>query len=199
MKAYIFIRHGESTINVEKILSDDVNGNTLTEQGQKQAERTAEQLKGLKFDGIVSSPIRRAYDTAEIISNYLGLDIKIDDRLKEVYLGKASGHSINEFVNDLYPNSHITGNIRETLGMETWEHLQERVKACMNDYKGKYIFVSHSDPIRAIASYYLNFSEGESFGIAIKNASMTVIGKEPLRLLCLGAINLDDKIKSIFS
>ncbi|WP_337860997.1 2,3-diphosphoglycerate-dependent phosphoglycerate mutase [Ferroplasma sp.] len=199
MKAYIFIRHGESNINVEKILSDDISGNTLTELGEQQAERTAEQLKGLKFDGIVSSPIKRAYDTAKIISNYVGLDIKIDERLKEVYLGKAKGHKADEFVNNLYPNTHITGDIRETLGMETWEHLQERVKACMSDYRGKYIFVSHSDPIRAIASNYLGFSEGESFGMAIKNASMTVIGKEPLKLLCLGAINLDDKIKSIFS
>ena len=199
MNSYIFIRHGESNINVAKILSDDVDDNTLTDTGKKQAERTAQQLSGLKFDGIVSSPIKRAYDTANIISKYVGLDISIDDRLKEVYLGKAQGHNINEFLDSLYPNSHITGNIRETLGMETWEHLQERVKYCMDDYKGKYIFVSHSDPIRAIASYYLGFSEGESFGMAIKNASMTVVGEEPMKLLCLGAINLDEKIKSVFS
>ena len=62
-----------------------------------------------------------------------------------------------------------------------------------------YIFVSHSDPIRAIASYYMGLSEGESFGMAIKNGSMTVIARSPLKLLSLGAINLDDKIKSIFS
>ena len=198
MKSYIFIRHGESNINVAKILSDNVDDNTLTDIGKKQAERTAQQLSRLKFDGIVSSPIKRAYDTANIISKYVGLDISVDDRLKEVYLGKAQGHSINEFLDSLYPNSHITGNIRETLDMETWEHLQERVKSCMDDYKGKYIFVSHSDPIRAIASYYLGFSEGESFGMAIKNASMTVVGKEPMKLLCLGAINLDEKIKSVF-
>ncbi len=199
MKSYIFVRHGESNINVEKVLSDDVDHNTLTDTGKKQAERTGEQLTGLKFDGIVSSPIKRAYDTASIISNYVGLDVSVDDRLREVYLGKANGHNINEFLDALYPNSHITGNVRDTLGMEAWKHLQERVIACMDDYKGRYIFVSHSDPIRAIAAYYLDFSEGESFGMAIKNASMTVIAKSPLKLLCLGAINLDDKIRAIFS
>lgn len=199
MRGYIFIRHGESNINVEKVLSDDVDHNTLTDTGEKQAERTGEQLTGLKFDGIISSPIKRAYDTANIISNYVGLDVKIDDRLREVYLGNANGHNINEFLDTLYPNSHITGKVRDSLGMETWEHLQERVKACMDDYKGKYIFVSHSDPIRAIASYYMGLSEGESFGMAIKNASMTVIARSPLKVLSLGAINLDDKIKSIFS
>jgi len=199
MKSYIFIRHGESNINVEKVLSDDVDHNTLTDKGKQQAERTGEQLSGIKFDGIISSPIKRAYDTANIISNYIGMDVKVDDRLREVYLGKAKGHNIDEFLDKLYPNSHITGDVRETLGMEPWEHLQERVKECMDDYKGKYIFVSHSDPIRAIASYYLGFSEGESFGMAIKNASMTVIAKSPLKLLCLGAINLDDKIRNTFA
>ncbi len=198
MRAYIFIRHGESDINVAKLLSDDNENNFLTEQGKMQAERTAMQLQGLKFDGIVSSPIKRAYDTATIISNYTGLDIKIDDRLREIDLGKANGHSITEFQDELYPNSHITGEKRDSLGMEPWQHLWKRVKGCIDDNHGKYIFVSHSDPIRAIASYYLHFSEADSFGMAIKNASMTVIGKEPPRVLCLGAINLDNKIKTIF-
>ncbi|MCL4454015.1 2,3-diphosphoglycerate-dependent phosphoglycerate mutase [Ferroplasma sp.] len=199
MKSYIFIRHGESDINVAKLLSDDTENNSLTDQGKQQVERTAMQLRGLKFDGIVSSPIKRAYDTATIISNYTGLSIKIDDRLREVYLGKANGHHITEFQDELYPNSHITGEMRDNLGMEPWDHLWKRVKGCMDDNRGKYIFVSHSDPIRAIASYYLGFSEADSFGMAIKNASMTVIGREPPRVLCLGAINLDDKIRSIFS
>jgi len=35
--------------------------------------------------------------------------------------------------------------------------------------------------------------------MAIKNASMTVIAKSPLKLLCLGAINLDDKIRNTFA
>jgi probable phosphoglycerate mutase len=199
MRAYIFIRHGESDINVAKLLSDDNENNSLTETGKMQAERTAMQLQGMKFDGIVSSPIKRAYDTATIISNYTGLDIKVDDRLREIDLGKANGHSITEFQEKLYPNSHITGALRDDLGMEPWEHLWKRVKGCIDDNHGKYIFVSHSDPIRAIASYYLGFSEADSFGMALKNASMTVIAKEPLRVLCLGAINLDDKIRSIFS
>ena len=68
--------------------------------------------------------LQRAYDTANIISNYVGLDVKIDDRLREVYLGNANGHNINEFLDTLYPNSHITGKVRDSLGMETWEHLQ---------------------------------------------------------------------------
>ncbi len=196
MNTYLFIRHGESNINVANVLSDDVDNNSLTEKGMEQVKRTASQLSGLKFDGIISSPIKRAYDTAKIISDYVNLNIKLDDRLREIDLGKARGHNINEFLDKLYPNSHITGNIRNELKMENWDNLMSRVKNCMEDYKGKYIFVSHSDVIRSIASYYLKFSESDSYGITIRNASMTVIHDN--NLLCLGAINLDNKIKSLF-
>ncbi len=198
MGQYLFIRHGESDINVYGILSDSTENNSLTERGIKQARRTGEQLKGVRFDGIVSSPVRRAYETAKIISEYVNLDVIRDDRLREVKLGKANGHNINEFMEELYPNSHITGKIREELEMEGWEHLISRIVSCMDDYNGKYIFVSHSDPIRAAIAYTLNMDEGDTYGITVKNASITGIDTDKKKLLCIGSINLDDKIKSLF-
>ncbi len=198
MGQYLFIRHGESDINVYGILSDSTENNSLTERGIKQARRTGEQLKGVRFDGIVSSPVRRAYETAKIISEYVNLDVIRDDRLREVKLGKANGHNINEFMEELYPNSHITGKIREELEMEGWEHLISRIVSCMDDYNGKYIFVSHSDPIRAAIAYTLNMDEGDTYGITVKNASITGIDTDKKKVLCIGSINLDDKIKSLF-
>ncbi len=198
MGYYLFIRHGESDINVRGILSDSTENNNLTEKGIKQVKRTGEQLKSLKFDGIVSSPVRRAYETAKIISNHVNLDIIKDDRLREINLGKANGHNINEFIEELYPNSHITGKIRKELEMEGWDHLISRVESCMNDYQGKYIFVSHSDPIRAAIAHTLNMGEGDTYGITLKNASITCIDAARNKLLCIGAINLDEKIKSLF-
>ncbi len=196
MNTYVFVRHGESTSNVANILSDDIDKNPLTERGKKQVERNAVQLKGLKFDGIVSSPVKRAYETAEIISKYVDAKIKIDDRLREVSLGKGYGHSINEFLDELYPNSHITGKTRSQIEMEDWNILTERVLSCMNDYSGKYIFTTHSDPIRAVVSHLLNFSESDSYGISIRNASFTVISGNPVHLLCIGAINLTEDVKN---
>ena len=54
--------------------------------------------------------------------------------LESIWLALPDGHNINEFLDTLYPNSHITGKVRDSLGMETWEHLQERVKACMDTF-----------------------------------------------------------------
>ena len=79
-----------------------------------------------------------------------------------------------------------------------WFDMISRVKSAIDSFNGKYIFVSHSDPIRAIASYYLGWTEDDSFGIDIKNASMTVIDSDKKKVLCLGAINLDPEIKKLF-
>ncbi len=198
MGKYIFIRHGESNINVLGILSGDSDVSGLTEKGMAQARRTAEQLSGIKIDGIISSPLKRAFETAKIIGEVLNIDVKTDERLIEVNLGRAKEKKINEFTNPLYPNSHITGSIRNLIGMEDWDDMISRVKSAMDSFNGKYIFVSHSDPIRAIASYYLGWTEDDSFGIDIKNASMTVIDSDKNKVLCLGAINLDPEIKKLF-
>ena len=49
MGKYIFIRHGESNINVLGVLSGDSDVSGLTEKGMAQARRTAEQLSGIKI------------------------------------------------------------------------------------------------------------------------------------------------------
>ncbi len=197
MKA-ILVRHGESDINVAGLLSHDIDNNSLTERGKKQAERTAHQLAGLKIDRIISSPVKRAAETAEIISRIINVDVVYNDELKEIDLGMANNHYVNEYRDDLYPNAHIHGDLRNELGFESWDHLVKRMINAISSYSGNNVFVSHSDPIRAAASYYLNIDENCSFGIDIKNASMTVIDIDNKKLLCLGAIYLGDDIKKLF-
>ncbi|WP_287950557.1 histidine phosphatase family protein, partial [Acidiplasma sp.] len=97
MGKYIFIRHGESNINVLGVLSGDSDVSGLTEKGMAQARRTAEQLSGIKIDGIISSPLKRAFETAKIIGEVLNIDVKTDERLIEVNLGRAKEKKINEF------------------------------------------------------------------------------------------------------
>ncbi|AAT44031.1 2,3-diphosphoglycerate-dependent phosphoglycerate mutase [Picrophilus oshimae] len=195
----ILIRHGESDINIAGLLSHDIDNNKLTERGIKQVERTAEQLIGLKIDRIVSSPVKRAAQTADIIGKIINVNVVYDDRLKEIDLGSANNHHVSEYRDELYPNAHIHGDLRNDLGFEPWDHLIKRMIDSLLSYDGNNIFVSHSDPIRAAASYYLNIDEPCSFGIDIKNASMTVIDIDNKKLLCLGAIYLDDGIKKMFS
>ncbi|REE98275.1 histidine phosphatase family protein [Thermomonospora umbrina] len=55
----------------------------LTELGLRQAERTAEWLRGVDPAAVFSSPLRRALRTAEFIADAAGVAVRTDDRLRE--------------------------------------------------------------------------------------------------------------------
>ena len=72
------VRHGE-VFNPDYIRYGRIPGFRLSERGRAQAEAAARQLQGI--DAIVSSPLERAVETAEIIAQ--GRAVRIDDRLLE--------------------------------------------------------------------------------------------------------------------
>lgn len=55
----------------------------LSARGVIQAQRTGRSLKGAGITGLYSSPLRRARETAELVAADLGLEIRLDDRLRE--------------------------------------------------------------------------------------------------------------------
>ncbi|MCP4354879.1 MAG: histidine phosphatase family protein [Proteobacteria bacterium] len=81
------MRHGKTDWNLKGIYQGQTDIE-LNETGIKQAEELLSQLKGLKFDVVISSPLKRAYKTAQIISNG---SIIADNRLMERSNGKLEG------------------------------------------------------------------------------------------------------------
>lgn len=74
LKLYL-VRHGQDRDNKNDILNGRRN-EPLTEKGIKQAKRLAERIKAGKvsFDVVYSSPLWRAYKTADIITDLLGIN-----------------------------------------------------------------------------------------------------------------------------
>ena len=70
MKLY-FVRHGESEANVLQVISNRGWMHPLTEKGRQQANTLAEKLRGAGITKIYTSPLRRAVETAEILSRSL--------------------------------------------------------------------------------------------------------------------------------
>lgn len=85
----IFIRHGEP----------DYKNDCLTETGREQAILVAERLQVEGIEEIWSSPLGRAYETAEATSKLLGMPIHVLDCMKEVRWGSTDGA-------DLYHGGH---------------------------------------------------------------------------------------------
>ncbi len=63
------------------------------------ARFTGEQLKNLKFTGIISSPVLRAVQTSKILASYVNLDITVDNRAIESDFGVYDGKRIIEIPN----------------------------------------------------------------------------------------------------
>lgn len=80
------IRHGETTYNAEGRIQGQLD-TQLSELGRKQALAVAKALAGQPIELVVSSPLSRAFATAEPLAAALGVDIRTDDRLKEINAG----------------------------------------------------------------------------------------------------------------
>jgi broad specificity phosphatase PhoE len=97
-KEIYILRHGESEANKANIAQGSEYDTGLTTLGREQAEKTGEYLKKYRikdrnFDAIYSSPLKRAFETAEIISDIIEFDEDItqERRLVERDKGRLSG------------------------------------------------------------------------------------------------------------
>lgn len=84
------IRHGRTDWNVEYKLQ----GRTdipLNDEGREMARKAAEQLSDVNIDICYSSPLKRAYETAQILLQSREVPIIIDSRLSEMCFGAYEG------------------------------------------------------------------------------------------------------------
>ena len=89
MKIFI-TRHGQTEWNALGKLQGrkDIK---LNEIGREQAVTTSEKIKNEKIDIIITSPLKRARETAEIINKQFNVEIVEDDRLMERCYGDFEG------------------------------------------------------------------------------------------------------------
>jgi probable phosphoglycerate mutase len=92
MTRALLLRHGESVSNAdpEAIALPEETGDRLSERGRKQARAAAENLKGADITRLLSSPMRRARETAEPLSEALELPVTVLPYVHE--LKEASGY-----------------------------------------------------------------------------------------------------------
>ena len=200
MGIIIIIRHGFSESNKKGYLTHDIDGYPLTVEGEKYLIKSAEELKKLdNIKEIISSPILRASQTAEIISKITGLKVKKDARLTERNMGNYNNKKIpsdnrgdqtdynwhvKEILND-YPN-----------GLERWQELEARVTELLNEIPEdeNIVIVSHGDIIKAIIAHFLDLDEFGVWGIRANHGHFTVIDRKSKKVLAIGAPIISDTI-----
>lgn len=133
MNLYV-MRHG-TTIWNEKGITQGRTNNRLSKQGKLLTENVAEKLKDIKLDVIVSSPLMRTIQTANIINKYHNVKVIKDINLIEIDQGIFSGRKKSS----LSEKEQLLRNTRsKQAGMETYEECFDRIKFFVENIKQKY-------------------------------------------------------------
>ena len=94
------IRHGQTDSNVEGRYQGSLD-TSLTERGVDQARAAKKYLSNVRFSNIYSSPLKRAVQSAEIMIEGTGLEIRMKEDLREINFGKWEGMKF-EKINSRY-------------------------------------------------------------------------------------------------
>ncbi len=158
MKRLYYARHGESLINIRDIVATKVgteNDLGLTELGKEQALIAGRKAAtdGPQIDVLVSSPLLRTRETAEIIAHEIGYaskNIMFSDLVIELQFGALEGTSWQAFWNI----NHGYEGLGTFEGAETIETLQQRAEKALLFLKSlpqeSVLVVSHSAFGRAL-------------------------------------------------
>ncbi|MCK4261910.1 histidine phosphatase family protein [bacterium] len=179
MSKLILVRHGETDWNVE----DRIQGwldIPLNEEGRRQAERLARELAGMKIAAIYSSPLRRAFQTAEIIAEKHHLKVKKVSALKEINQGEWQGLLVSEAkqrYKNLYQKwlTHPLEVVPPGPGGESIEQVYRRgVKACRRittrQKNSTICIVAHKGINALIKCYYLGLDLKNPWQLLPENA-----------------------------
>lgn len=159
MKVYI-IRHGQTDWNVQRKMQG-VTDIELNETGMSQAEEARKKINELDIDLILSSPLKRAKKTAEILNKDKKLEIIYDESFIERNFGNYEGVVIKEKCKDIFNsqdlfnlNLDLTTNNIEPIS-KVLERVTKRFDEIKNEYEGKNILiVTHGGVSRAINAYF---------------------------------------------
>jgi probable phosphoglycerate mutase len=143
------VRHGETTKNKYGLVQGQTECD-LSNKGIEDAKKLVPLVKDIKVDVVISSPLKRALDTAKIITEGK-YPINTDDRIIERDWGLCEGASIDEV--DTVKCWNFYENTDDNK-IEKVQDLMNRISEFIEDIKEKYsdkkvLVVSHSAVLRA--------------------------------------------------
>jgi broad specificity phosphatase PhoE len=161
MTSLVLIRHGETDWNVEGRYQGQADP-PLNARGVEQSKELAEHLEEFGLQILYTSPLKRCAQTARIVADRLGIQVKAEPRLMEIHQGDWQTRLRAE-INELYPE------LFRRWESEPWEvsppngeslyQVQERVINSVEDIKHKHLqarvgLVTHRIPIALIKVHY---------------------------------------------
>ncbi len=152
----LLLRHGQTPLSVEKRFSG-LGDPTLTDVGLAQAEAAARRLGSSGATAVVSSPLRRALQTAQPVAAALGVDVTVDERLRETDFGDWEGYTFGE-IHATWPDEMAAWLASSSVAPphgESFDDTTTRVRQARDRLLASYggqrvVVVSHVSPIKTL-------------------------------------------------
>jgi broad specificity phosphatase PhoE len=175
------LRHGETQWNADGNRYCGRTDVPLTEKGIRQAQLVSNRLKDIYFEAAYSSPLQRAYHTAQIASRQK--EVIKDERLIEADFGNWEGKTKEEFIeenaslwnnwlND--PTTTKAGDTGET-ALDVIVRVNEFFTSLLNNYSsGSILVVGHNGVNRFYLAHKLGMNLKHYRRIVQENSSITL-------------------------
>ncbi len=186
------IRHGETDANVEGLAQGWLD-RPLNDYGIELSRITGRAMKGIRFDRCISSPLKRAIQTVELVlkeSDNGDVEITTDDRIKEFSFGINEGKKLDSEI-----FSSDTLNFKGFPEGETIRHLCDRTQdflreLCARDDGLTYLIGIHGCAVRAMLNFLYDDPSDFWHGHVPYNCTVNVIEAKAGKITLLE----DDKI-----
>lgn len=182
MPTILLIRHGETDFVKKHRLAGRMPGVPLNKTGHAQAEAVANYLKGEPIKAIYSSPIERAYQTAEPIGRELNLEITTRQGLIETEIGEWQNEPLKPLSKKkIWRIVQVAPSVFRFPGGEAFAETQLRITqelltlSAMHEPKDNIICVSHADPIKLAIAYFIGLPMDNFQRIQISPASISIL------------------------
>ncbi|WP_369168956.1 bifunctional RNase H/acid phosphatase [Streptomyces sp. R28] len=182
---FVLLRHGETPLTPQKRFSG--SGGTdpsLSDVGREQAERVGAALaRRGTIQAIVASPLARTRETAGIVAARLGLDVTVDDGLRETDFGAWEGLTFGE-VRERHPDDLTAWladpEARPTGDGESFAATATRIAATRDKliaaYTGRTVLlVTHVTPIKTFVRLALGAPPESLFRMELSAASLSAV------------------------
>lgn len=168
MTILILARHGETDWNRENRFQGHADP-PLNAVGRAQSVELAEALAGEPIARVYTSPLRRARQTAELVTERLGVEIESHEALREIDVGSWTGLTRDE-VAERFPEGYARWLERAPHGFEdgeTYEELAARVIPAVRSLatvhpSATLLIVTHGGPSRVVQAHAAGIDYAEA-------------------------------------
>ncbi|MGW2235400.1 bifunctional RNase H/acid phosphatase [Streptomyces sp. NPDC001759] len=182
---FVLLRHGETPLTPQKRFSGSGGTNpALSEVGREQAERVGAALaRRGTVQAIVASPLARTRETAAIVARHLGLEVSVEDEIRETDFGAWEGLTFGE-VRERYPDDLdrwlADPTVEPSGGGESFAATATRIAAARDKLVAAYagrtvLLVSHVTPIKTFIQLALGAPPESLFRMELSAASLSAV------------------------